>query len=378
MNNAMGIIYTSKDSLALRELTSYRAVAALPFAASYRIIDFILSSLVNSGVRNIGVITHSNYRSLMDHLGSGQEWDLHTRNNGLFILPPFQTTEDGGDYEGVLDALRLNFGYLRRSKQDYVILTNSDTVLNMDLEPMMEQHLRTGADITLMYAKVGANTMDLSSPNRNGHSYIRLSDEGDILEMEVNPNAASFDNILMDVVIIKRTLLIHLVDRAFARGMVDFNADLIRSIIGTQELSVKGYEFKGYWRKIETVRGYFNASMDLLDPQIRGEIFGSSPIRTKTRDDVPAIYRKGAQVHNSLVGIGCVIEGTVENSILFRGVSVKSGVHIKNCIIMQDTYIGANVELENVILDKEVTIRDNGRLIGDKQYPIVIGKNVTL
>ena len=153
MNDVMGIIYTSKDDLTMRELTSQRAVAAIPVAGRYRIIDFTLSNLVNSGVRNVGVIAQKNYHSLMDHIGSGKEWDLHTRSNGLFILPPFLTRENGGEYSGVVEALRANFDYLRRSQQKYAILTNSDYIMNTSFEPMIRQHVESGADITLMYKR---------------------------------------------------------------------------------------------------------------------------------------------------------------------------------------------------------------------------------
>jgi len=374
----MGIIYTGKDNLTLRELTSQRSVAALPVAARYRIVDFLLSSMVNSGIRNVGIITQKNYHSLMDHLGSGKEWDLHTRNNGLFILPPFLTQENGGEYRGPLDALRYNFDYLRRSKQELVVLTNSNSVFNTNFQDLIEYHEKSGADITLMYGRAGAATKDFGSSRSYQHTYVDVDETGTVVDMEINPNAASYDRVSMDVIVIKRTLLIHLADRAYAQGHTDLNRDLLRGIVKSGELVVKGYEFTGYWRRIETIKGYFNFSMDLLDGSVRKELFGAYPVYTKTRDDVPALYLDGAQVKNSLIADGCVISGTVENSIIFRGVRVRKGAVVRNCIIMQDSDIEDNVELENVILDKAVTVRSNGRLIGEKQYPIVIGKNVTL
>lgn len=170
MSDVMGIIYTSKDDFKLRELTAYRAVAALPVAGRYRIIDFTLSNLVNSGVRNVGVIAQRNYHSLMDHLGSGKEWDLHTRNNGLFILPPFLTSDNGGEYSGVVEALRSNFDYLRRSQQKYAILTSSDYIMNVSFEPMIEQHIRTGADVTLMYRKVSPRDPDYANLSQRSNT----------------------------------------------------------------------------------------------------------------------------------------------------------------------------------------------------------------
>lgn len=376
--DVMGIIFTSRDDVSLRELTSQRAVAALPLAGRYRVVDFVLSSLVNSGVRNVGVIMQRNYRSLMDHLGAGKEWDLHTRNNGLFMLPPFLTRENGGEYAGLLDALRANFDYLRRSRQKMAILTSSNMVFNMSFEPMIRQHIDTDAEITMLYAKARAANLDLSSTSKNVHAFLNVEQDGRVTDMEVNPNAATYDNFYMNVLLIKRTLLMHLVDGAMAHGAHDLNRDVLQSSIKSGSLKVYGYRFDGYYRRIETIKNYFRCNMDLLDLSVRKELFKSLPVYTKTRDDVPAIYRSGAAVKNSLVADGCVIEGTVENCVLFRGVRVGRGAAVKNSIIMQDSEIEEFVELENVILDKDVTIRSHGRLIGQAQYPIVIGKNVTL
>ena len=377
MMNVMGIIYTNKDDLSLRELTNQRSVAALPLAGRYRVVDFVLSSMVNSGVRNVGVIMQRNYRSLMDHLGSGKEWDLHTRNNGLFLLPPFVTQETGGEYLGVLDALRANFDYLRRSTQKLAILTNSNMVFNMNFEPMIRQHEQTDADITLLYTKVRRD-MELSSAGKHTHAFLNVEKDGRISDMEVNPNAANYDTMYMNVLLIKRTLLMHLVDGAAAHGEHDINRELIQPAIKSGSLKVYGYEFKGYYRRIETIKSYFRCNMDLLDYNVRQELFKKSPVYTKTRDDVPAVYREGNNVKNSLVADGCVIEGSVENCVLFRGVHIGRNASVKNAIIMQDSEIEDSVELENVILDKNVTVRAHGRLIGQVQYPIVIGKNVTL
>ena len=378
MKDAMGIIYTTKDDLSLRELTTQRAVAALPVAGRYRVVDFVLSNLVNSGVRNVGVITQRNYHSLMDHLGSGKEWDLHTRNNGLFILPPFLTRENGGEYAGVLDALRANFDYLRRSRQELVILTGSHTVFSTSFEPMLAQHEESGADITLLYTKADASMLEFAGGSKANHAFVKVAPDGRVTDMEINPNAASYSNICMDVIIIKRTLLIHLTDQAFSHGLHSLYGDLLRPAIDSGELKIYGCEYSGYRCRVETVKSYYRANMDLLDAGVRQELFSERPIYTKVRDEVPAKYQPGCKVKNSLIADGCVIEGTVENCVLFRGVHIGKGAMVKDSIIMQDSEIGDDVELENVIFDKAVTIRRRGRLIGEKQYPIVIGKNVTL
>ena len=378
MNDVMGIVYTSKDDLTLRELTSQRAVAAIPVACRYRIIDFTISSLVNSNIHNVGIIAQKNYHSLMDHLGSGKDWDLHTRNNGLFILPPFVTRENGGEYNGVLDALRANFDYLRRSRQEYVILTNSDYIMNTSFEPMIQQHIHSGADITLMYKKATPEITEFSSSSKNNHCYLNVNGDNVVTDIEINPNAASYDNLYLNVMMIKRTMLMYLVDQVISHGSHDLYADVLRPYISSGSMKIMGFEEKGYYRRIETIRGYFNFNMDLLKPGVRTELFGGNPVYTKTRDSVPTIYRGNAKVSNSLIADGCVIDGEVESCVLFRGVTVGKGAKLKNCVIMQDGYIEEDVELENVIFDKAVTIRSHGRLIGQKQYPIVIGKNITL
>lgn len=378
MKDAMGIIYTTKDDLSLRELTSHRSVAALPVAGRYRIVDFVLSNMVNSGVKNVGVITQKNYSSLMDHLGAGKEWDLHTRNNGLFILPPFINDENGGEYTGVLEALRANFDYLRRSRQEMVILSGGNIVFSASFEPMLQAHVDSGADITVMYAKAAPGEMYLSSSKQDKHIYLNVGPGGKIQDMEINPNAANYDNMSMDVMIVKRTLLMHLVDQAFSQGMHDIYGDMLRGHIRTGMLDVRGYEYKGYYRRVETVNGYYRLNMDLLGRHCRKALFSDFPVYTKERDEVPAIYGPMAKVKNSLVADGCVIEGTVENCVLFRGVRIGRGAVVKNAIIMQDSYIEDSVEAEYVILDKAVTMRAHGRLIGQRQYPIVIGKNITL
>ncbi|MGX8706126.1 MAG: glucose-1-phosphate adenylyltransferase subunit GlgD [bacterium] len=377
-NDVMGIIYTSKDDLALRELTSQRAVAAIPVAGRYRMIDFPLANMVNSNIHNVGIIAQKNYQSLMDHLGSGKDWDLHTRNNGLFFLPPFTTRDNNGEYNGIVDALRSNFDYLRRSKQDFVILTDSDYVMNTTFDAMIEQHIKSRADITMMYQKVTPEICEFSTSSNNNHVYLNVDGDKNVVGLEVNPNAATYDNLFLSIMMVKRTLLIYLVDQAISRGSHDLYADVLIPAIQANSLKIMGYEETSYYRRVETIRGFFNLNLELLGAEAAKALFDANPIFTKTRDSVPTIYRGSAKVTNSLVADGCVIEGEVENSVLFRGVRVGKGAKLKNCIIMQDSYIEDDVELENVIFDKEVTIRSHGRLIGQAQYPIVIGKNITL
>ena len=376
MKDVMGVIYTSRNDLRLRELTMSRAVAALPVVSRYRIIDFVMSSLVNSGARNVGVIMQKNYHSLMDHLGSGKEWDLHTRNDGLFILPPYLTRDNVGTYGGMLEALRSNLRYLRRSKQEYLILTNSETVYNMNFDDALRYHIDNHADMTLIYTKAGNIRFDQQVTDR--HAYLDVDNCGNVIDYESGPVEPTYDNFYMDVLIIRREMLAHLVDQAVAHGERDFGKDIIQSHIRTGDMKIMGYEYKGYACRIESVLSLFRFNMDMLDVKTRHEMFNVNPVYTKVRDEVPAKYMHDSSAVNSLVADGCVIEGHIENSILFRGVRVAPGAPVKNSIIMQDSEIQQGAEVENVILDKQVTIKRDGRLIGQPSYPIVIAKGSIL
>ena len=376
MKDVMGVIYTSRNDLRLRELTMSRAVAALPVVSRYRIIDFVMSSLVNSGARNVGVIMQKNYHSLMDHLGSGKEWDLHTRNDGLFILPPYLTRDNVGTYGGMLEALRSNLRYLRRSKQEYLILTNSETVYNMNFDDALRYHIDNHADMTLIYTKAGNIRFDPQVTDR--HAYLDVDGSGNVIDYESGPVEPTYDNFYMDVLIIRREMLAHLVDQAVAHGEHDFGKDIIQSHIRTGDMKIMGYEYKGYACRIESVLSLFRFNMDMLDVKTRHEMFNVNPVYTKVRDEVPAKYMHDSSAVNSLVADGCVIEGHIENSILFRGVRVAPGATVKNSIIMQDSEIQQGAEVENVILDKQVTIKRDGRLIGQPSYPIVIAKGSIL
>ena len=378
MKDVMGLIYTSKNDTSLRELTASRAVAALPVAGRYRMVDFMLSNMVNSGVRNVGVIMQKNYHSLMDHIGSGKEWDLHTRNEGLFILPPFLTRDNIGQYRGILDALHSNMTYLRRSQQTYVVLTNSHTVLNTTFDDLLDFHIEHSADITMVYARKQPEEIDETVTLSPRHVYLTVDKRGVVTDMEVGPTDPRSHNFYMDIIVMRRDRLIRMIEEAFAEGLTDINREILQQNVHNGPMRICGYEYTGYNRRVETINSYYATNMDILKPECRQALFGRNPVYTKVHDEVPARYMDGAKARNSLVADGCVIEGTVENSILFRGVRVSKGAHIKNSILMQGDVVGEGVEIEHVILDKHVTVLPGGRLIAPKLYPIVVGKNKTV
>lgn len=376
MKDVMGVIYTTKDDIALRELTASRAVAALPVIGRYRVIDFVLSSLVNSGIKNVGVIMQKNYHSLMDHLGAGKEWDLHTKNDGLFILPPFQTRENVGTYEGTIDSLRSNISYLRRSKQQYVIVTGTYSVYNTVFDDFVKAHVQSKADVSLMYTR---QPLDDRYPATavTQHNYLKIDAEGNVIDIELAATEPSTDLFSMGVILMRRTTLLQFVEQAVARGAHDVHRELLFHYIQQGIFKVHAFEYTGYHKRIESILSYYRLNMDMLDLERRRSFFGSHPIYTKVRDEVPAKYGMDAHTVNSLVADGCIVEGTVENSVLFRGVRVRPGAVVRNSVIMQECDIQDKVEVENVIFDKTVTIR-SGKLIGQANYPIVIGKNMTL
>ena len=373
MNNMMGLIYTTAND-SLDALTSVRGTAAVPVCARYRVIDFLLSSLASSGARNIGVIMQKNYHSLMEHLGSGKEWDLHGKHQGLAILPPFLTHDNVGVYGGFMDAVKSNLSYLRQCRERYVMVTETGMVYNARYDDMLKQHIKTGADVTLMYT-------DDPCVVRSGNSgrYLDVDVNGRVKDIEVEPALAHYRNTFMEAFLIRRELLIDLVDRALARAQYHFVRDVLISALRDGSLKIYGWRNPGKVWKIDSVQAYFNCSMDLLKPEIRKELFSTErPIWGKQRDDMPTRYAPGAVVKNSILADGCVIEGTVENSIIFRGVRVQKGAVVKNAIIMQDGYIMSNTHLECCILDKGVIVREGTKLIAPATYPTVIGKNTIL
>ncbi|MGN1370236.1 MAG: glucose-1-phosphate adenylyltransferase subunit GlgD [Aristaeellaceae bacterium] len=373
MKNVMGVIYTGENDARLRELTLIRAIAALPVAGRYRVIDFLVSSMVNSGMKNVGVITQKNYHSLMDHLGSGKEWDLHGKNDGLHILPPFLTRENVGVYSGTLDALRSNADYLTRSKQEYVVFSGSEIIYNAHLDDMVRCHKESGAEVTVMY------TRDPSMKRDEYGTYLSVDEKGTVTDIELEPTHPSLDLTYMEVVVMKRELLCFLVDKAVAHGMHDFRRDVLLPMVQEGKTRVNAWEYTGPCWRLDSVQSFFKFNMDVLDADVRRSLFDKErPVYTKVRDDMPARYGENAKVVNSLVADGCVIEGTVENSILARGVCVAPDAHVKNCIVMQDGQIHAGAYIENCILDKQAIIKRNARLIGPAAYPIVIAKNVVI
>ncbi len=370
IRDAFGLIYAGEQNINLRELVYLRTVGALPVGGRYRAIDFVLSNMVNAGIRNIGVIAQRSYHSLMDHLGSGKEWDLSRKNDGLFILPPFSSSDNTGSYRGVVDAIKGVMSYVRRTKQQYCVLAGSYTIYNTAYDEVLKYHMDTGADITMLYNEEEA---DEFKGERFNDVRMHLNEEGRLIDLEIDSSLTDSKKVGMDAYIIRKGLLEYLVEDCASRGKFKFVSDLLMNNLN--RIKIMGYRHEGYVGRLHSVASYYRMNMDFLNVEVqRNLFFGENPVYTKIKDEVPAKYAKTSNVKNSLVANGCVIEGEVENSVLFRGVYVGKGAKIKNSIIMQNSEVYNNSNLEYVILDKSVNIRQGRRLIGDEVFPVIIRK----
>ncbi|HOJ81237.1 MAG TPA: glucose-1-phosphate adenylyltransferase subunit GlgD [Clostridiales bacterium] len=370
MTNTMGLILSGWKKPALKDLSYKRSVSAIPFGGKYRAIDFILSNMVNSGIKNVGVLTQYSFRSLMDHLGSGKEWDLDRRYDGLFIFPPTVSDEESGWYKGSADAMYHNLSFLKRSNEEYVVIAQGNGIFKMQMGDMLQYHIDKNADITLAYRRM----YDYTAEELSGLGIIRIDEDSRITDLQEKPLNPQSDLASIGVYMLRRTLLISLIEECIAHGNYDFVKDIM--IRKLDRLNIYGYEFRGYWRSISSVRNYYRCSMEVLDPEIREELFiRNGKIYTKVKDEAPAKYNEEAEVTNSIVADGCFIEGTVENSVLFRGVTVAKGAVVRNSIIMQGSVIEPDAVVEYAILDRNVVLTRGKYLKGDTDYPVVVSKN---
>ncbi len=362
--DAMGLILADNNKISLGELSKPRALAAVPFGGRYRIIDYMLSDMVNSGIKSVGILTLNKYKSLMDHLGTGASWDLDRKTFGLHILPPYVNSEatgveDAEELAGILD-------YVRSNRSAYAIIANSNMILNTTFNDFVEKHEQSGADVSVMYNRDGTK---YGIPN-----YIFDVDrKGYVKDMLFNPQKTTSNRCSLGIIVLRRELLLDLIAEMIARGERSFGVHAITKKYDT--LRIRAHEYKGLVLRINNVQTYFNSSMMLLDDKVRADLFWKGmPIYTKVKDEAPALYSDSSTVSNSILSDGCRIMGSVTNSMLFRGVTISKNSKIHNCVIMQDVHVSENCELENVILDKNSVIRPGIKLVGHRDFPVVIGK----
>ena len=373
---AAGLIFSNIHDGNLSELTHRRTMASVPFGCRYRLIDFALSNMVNSGITNVGIVTRNNYQSLLDHIGMGTDWDMARRSGGIKILPPFITSyENAAAMSGTrLESLKGVLSFIGRAKEEYIVLSDCDVICNLDVADMIRYHEAQGADIT--FAVKALNTADHQLTRRV--RVVDTDEAGKIINIENFSEQEGEIVVSMNVIVMKRTLLHRMVLDAQSKCYTDFYHDII--VRNLDNMTICAYNYKGYYSLISSLAGYFECNMKLLDKNARKELFGvdSRPIFTKVRNSAPAKYCEGASVKNSLVADGCIIEGEVENCILFRGVKVGKGSVVKNCVLLQDTYVGDHVSLNCVVTDKNVVIKDERTLSGHQSMPFFIDKGLSI
>lgn len=365
--SVLGIIFANIHEEALDSLTAMRTMGSVPFCSRYRLIDFPLSNLVESGVTKIGVVTNANFRSLMDHISNGKPWDLSRKNDGLFLLPPF-SVGTATMWGNRIDAINGNMNFLQQSHQTYVLMSDCNNVINIDYSDLFDKHEKSGADITIVGVK-GKIPKNIGSVL----CFDKVGADGRITEMSLDKNTNDDVFYSCNIMIMKKYLLETLITTAHSKNEISYQRNIIMANINN--LKIHAYDatdcFAG---TIDSVQSYYKISMSILEKENRKKLFGS-PILTKERDDMPTIYGVDSSLTNSLVADGCIIDGTVENCIVFKGVKVEKGAVVKNSILMQDTVIGSNAKVNCVIADKNVSIKSGAELSGADTFPVCLAKN---
>ena len=367
--NVMGIIFANDASLG--SLTEKRTMASLPYGGRYRQVDFALSNLTCAGVRHVGIITRHSYQSLMHHIGSGEEWGLELGEGGLEFLTPYaQSTVD--NYRGKLESLNSAMDFLEYGNEDYIVMVDSAIISNIDLNKVVAAHAASGKNVTVV-TKAGVC---------NGEKKIDLAvklENGEIVDMATD-YAASADYVAsMDIFVVNKKWMVEQVKECVARNLYHMDRNLVMGGWRRGTTTVNVYEHDGVALYNESVGEYYHNTLALLDADVRHHIFGGNhPVYTKVRDRVPCYYGEGAELENCLIADGCMLEGEVEDSVLFRQVTVAPGAKVEHCIVMNDCVIGEGAELKYVILDKEITVTPGAKVCGTKEHPIVIKKGETV
>ena len=365
MNGMHGIIFSYEKRNNLRELGEIRSAASIPFGGRYRVVDFALSNLVNAGVTDVGVVLNGRYQSMLDHLGTGKVWDLSRKRGGLRVLPPFNYQKDWGvmPFRGKIEALAGVRTYLDTIRQDYVALMDGDLVVNLPLADIFEEHVKSGADVTVVCGNDSFATED--------GTYFEKNSEGRITEVLYNLHMPRGYRGL-EVYILSTQLLKDLVDECAAKDQFSWRKELQTR---KDSLYLRSYIWSGFAAQIRSVQEYYDRSMQLLNPAIRAELFcPERPIRAKGADKSSTYLGPEGKCVNSLVAEGCRIEGTVENSILFPGVVVEAGAVVRNCVLFKETVVRRDAQLSYIIADKDVEVLSNRTLMGHATYPIVLAK----
>lgn len=358
----LGIISANYNPAGFGELTEYRPLATVPYGGRYRLIDFALSNMVNSGITTVGLITPYYYRSIMDHVGIGKPWNLAKKTGGLFILPGTVYGQRNMESKFILRDFIRNRQILDKSKADYVLISACSNVSNIDYEPFIEAHVKGGCPVTLMYKE---------APGHKSFKYLKLKRNGHVAQFR-NAGEDS-DHMFVGCFICDKKWLLNFMEWYGTLDNMDIT-DLIEQHLS--EFDVNTWKFDGYLGIVDSVQDYVKVNMEMMEPDINDELFaGDRKIYTKVQDEPPTIFKNGSEVRNSLVAAGCIIEGKVENSVIFRSCHVQKGAVVKNSIVLQHCVISTDAAIDNTILDKYVTIEEGVEIRGSKSKPHIIGKN---
>ena len=370
MNGMHGIIFSYEKKTGLRELIEQRIHGSIPFGGNYRVVDFMLSNMVNAGVRDVGVIMHGKCQSMLDHLGTGKSWDLSRNHGGLTLLPAFAYNESrgaGGQYRGKVEALAGVINYLKGIRQDYVLLSDSDLVINLPLEDVLRRHIDSGADMTAVCTSVPGDVSD---------TYFTLDETGRITDTAYDVFAPAGYRCL-NMFVLSRDLLMQMVTECASRNQFSFRHNILQEM--GRRYRFHAYIYDGYAARINSVQSYYQRSMELLDPALRQTLFcPERPVYAKENDSPSSYIDPSGPCVNSLIADGCDIQGSVKNCILFRNVRIEKGASVENCILFKDTVVKKGAMLRSVITDKYVTVGDSVTLMGHENYPIVIAKGSTV
>lgn len=370
--NTLGIIFPNSYDTFVPDLVNVRLMGSIPFASRYRMIDFMLSSMSNCGIDTVAAIVNNNYQSVIDHLGSGRSWDLVRKNGGLKIFPPY-ADKSSKPYRGRAGALANILGFLNDQKKKYVVLADCHIAANFDFNKLVNSHIESGADITMVYREqeIPEGFRKVRDDSK-GYYYTLGLDDDKVTKIYINSKEEGIQNFSLNIIVLERELLIDLITEASLLGKEWLERDVL--IPQLNKLNIRGYKYDGYVACISNIKTYFDENMKLLDDYNLNALFSPSPIYTKVRDDTPTRYVEGAAVRNVMVADGCLIEGEVENSILSRGVKIAKGAKVKNCILMQDTVVEAGADIEYLIADKNVIVTAGKEMKGTDTYPVYIAK----
>ena len=366
----LGVIFANIHEEALDSLTAMRTMGSVPFCSRFRLIDFPLSNMVESGITKIGVVTNSNFQSLMDHVGTGKPWDLSRKNDGLYLLPPF-SLGSASMWGNRIDAIYGNMNFLHQSNQTYVLMADCNNVLSADYSKLMAAHEESGADITILGVK-GKMPANIGSVL----SFDKVDGDGRIREMSLDRQTDDEVFYSCNIILMKKYLLETLVTAAHSKNEVSFQRNVIMANV--DKLKIYAYDATdSFVGTIDSIQSYYDISMSLIEKDNRKKLF-ASPISTKERDDMPTLYGPDSSLKNSLVADGCIIEGKVENCIIFKGVKIGKNTVVKDSILMQDTVVGDNSRVSCVITDKNVSIKDGVELSGAKTFPVCLTKGTRI